>query len=287
MVVVRTQRAVTCVVLAFPLLAIHALACAGGRSEAGPPSSIAVQSVPPAPSSPAAGQEPGPVRMAGVVICGEQTCDLATSYCVAGSGCRPKGPDFDPQRVGPNSMLCDDASDCEAGSVCCMQGAGGGEVVMECRVPPCHLFELCVPGGACSEGRRCLQDGTDGTGASCQPASPGAPCGKERCGGVRPVCCWEGNAGKGTCVASPTDCPVDQNVGRAPYRCGSKADCAGYFCLGQTFSGSQCIGGGLFDYAMCETFADCPEREITTWEPYTHCRKDAHGFGWCATASTP
>jgi hypothetical protein len=76
MVVVRAQRTVTCAVLAFPLLASFALeACAGGRSEANPPSGIAVQAVPPAPSSPAAGQEPGPVPMAGIVVCGGPSCD--------------------------------------------------------------------------------------------------------------------------------------------------------------------------------------------------------------------
>lgn len=282
----RTQWYFTCAMLVVPLLASFALeACARGKSEGSPPSNIgvAVHSVP---NSPAA----EPIPTAGVVICGKQTCDLATSYCVVDSGCRPKGSDFDPDRVEPNSMLCDDASDCQAGSVCCMQGEGG-EVIMQCSAPPCSLLEVCVPGGVCSTGRHCLRDETPGTGASCQPAFPGAPCGKQRCGGDRPVCCWDRNANKGSCVASHRDCPVDPNAepntGVIPYRCGSKADCAGYYCLGQTFTGSRCMGGGLFDYAMCETLADCPERELTTWEPFTHCRKDGHGFGWCATVSAP
>ncbi len=287
-------------VLVLPLIACWTLvACPGPRSDANGPSRVAVQSSPPeAPPGPdATPDELGGAAKAtpGFVACGSQTCDLAVAYCAlkgedseAVWTCVPKGQDFDPERMDSRTLLCDDASDCGPGTVCCMQAGGGGEPYVECAPPPCSVVQVCIPNGPCPSGQRCVKDGTFGTGNSCQPADPGASCGPKRCSGARPICCWTASARTGTCVASSEECPGDREGDRLPYGCGSKADCGGYFCLFHMFEGAWCSGGDvLYDGAMCHTVADCPEIFMQTGEPFTRCVKVTDGLGRCATDYYP
>lgn len=287
-----SPRIVRAIVRAFPLAAsVWLVACPSRAPDPSSPTGVAVQPMPPgSPPSTSPGSIDGAFATPGMVACGDQNCDLTTSYCQAANGethkeasCRPKGPDFDPERLDPYTLQCDDVSDCAPGTVCCAQWGGGGDLWFQCAPPPCSATELCTNGSKCSAGLKCVQDGMVGTGFSCQSAAPGAPCGPTRCAGERPICCWNAEQRTGSCVASDAECPSDPSGNRIPFRCGSKADCGGYFCLAQWFSGSRCVGGGLFNEAMCDTFADCPERDVQSWELYTHCVKDQDGFGRCSS----
>ena len=194
--------------------------------------------------------------------------------------CAPMGPEFDPERIAPHSMLCDDASDCKAGEVCCQNPVAGGGVVYECGKAPCGLRETCLEGGVCQPGLVCESGKDTPTGAHCVAEQKGAQCDTERCSGQRPVCCWDATARTGTCVGENEPCATRENRKEA-YRCSSKADCGGYFCAAQV-NETFCVGEGyVFMGVACLTEADCPSRSPQTGQPYAGCKVDDSGFGRC------
>lgn len=178
-------------------------------------------------------------------------------------------------------MLCDDASDCQAGEVCCQEAVAGGYEVYVCGKAPCGLREVCVEGGACERGLTCQSSKKYPTGASCVSAKKGAQCGTERCSGQTPVCCWDSNAGTGRCVGESEPCSTNDN-GKVAYHCSSKADCAGYYCAFQ-FDRTFCVGEAyVFMEVSCMTNADCPPRSPQTGQPYAGCEMESVGSGKCA-----
>jgi hypothetical protein len=279
--------------LRFALVVSIALpACSGRRTAQDGPSVVVVAqpgSTMSNPSLPATSalQTPGRVRCAG------QPCDLRDSFCSNEGNvesislrCIPKGSEFQPDRVVPYSMLCDDASDCKAGEVCCQNAIAGGYVVYECGKPPCSLRETCIEGGACRPGLTCQLSSDSPTGATCVSAHKGAQCGKQRCSGPRPVCCWNAQASTGTCVGESEPCAT-RDGSKAAHRCSSRADCGGYFCAAQV-DGTFCVGEGyVFMGVSCMTKDDCPARSSQTGQPYVGCKIDAAGSGNCVEEDDP
>jgi hypothetical protein len=259
--------------------------CSGQRANTDSPA--AVQTPPPSAEPSQHSSQGDALWTPGHVRCGTHQCDLRDSYCKnvgdvesISLGCAPKGPDFDPDDVVPHSLLCDDASDCQAGEVCCQNPVPGGFVVYACGKPPCSLREACIEGGACQPGLTCEPSKDSPTGALCVATDQGAQCGKDRCSGARPVCCWDETAGTGTCVPEGEPCATNDN-GKVAYRCSSKADCAGYFCAFQA-DGSFCVGWRyVFMGVVCMTDGDCPPRSPQTSQPYAGCEMTAVGSGRC------
>lgn len=66
----------------------------------------------------------------GTILCGKQTCDIATQICCAKSAtditCQAKGSSCD----GPAS--CDDAADCKSGQKCCGTATGFNSTKTSC-----------------------------------------------------------------------------------------------------------------------------------------------------------
>jgi len=247
------------------------------------------------PSIPTTRPQAGALQTPGMIWCGGRQCDLKDSYCKnegtvesTALRCAPKGPDFEPNQIGPYSMLCDDASDCGAGEVCCENDAGSGSVVYQCAKAPCGLREVCVEGSACRPGLTCQSAkhtplGDTPTGAACAAAQKGAQCNKQRCSGQRPVCCWDPEASTGTCIGENEPCGTSHGR-KVAYRCSSKADCGGYFCLARTPEGTFCAGlGVLFEGAVCMTKDDCPPQSCQTFQPYVGCKMDSVGSGKCVS----
>jgi hypothetical protein len=92
----------------------------------------------------------------GPVACGGSTCDARTQDCcltLGGGRCVPNGA-----CVGPLSLSCESAKNCEGGDVCCIE-VGGGSLTAACR-PSCgggrgpHV-QVCRSDAECTHGTRC------------------------------------------------------------------------------------------------------------------------------------
>lgn len=247
----------------------------------------------PAPSAPASSSSPDPsgnlpshkppkrvgTRTPGQIQCGLETeiCSTASQICcidpVKNAGqCKPKGA----PACGPVSMQCDDASDCPAGQACCVQNMSSGDSsshAYECAPYPCNVFEVCIPGGACSRPEfDCVADGEYFFGDVCSITRTTVACGGRRCSGTTNVCCFDTKTRQSRCVATPEDCLKPGSDGlptakAAALYCASPEDCSGYPCAhgpmmnpNTVYRCSSRWATGDIDWTvLCRTSADCPQ----------------------------
>lgn len=229
-------------------------------------------------AAPAAKFGPAPPTTPGHVLCGDKQCDLAKEVCCeeesAGvAGCVPKpksGPSTDVCASVKGALTekhCDEKADCPGNQSCCMTWScsGGCPPIWECTAVPCWHgpVEQCLPGGTCSPGFHCAISQYSRTG-TCVFDKAGVTCGKTRCSGATPVCCWSTKTLTGACSSTCNDgeTPDDDVWALA---CTSPTDCGGYPCADffpapshRSFcSGSYNVpdqSGTVF----CRTIRDCP-----------------------------
>jgi len=217
---------------------------------------------------------PVPPATPGQVLCGDARCDLATQVCceneaqgVAQCVPKPKGDEDPCERVegALYQRRCDEKADCPGAQACCTTWAcsGGCPPVITCGDVPClhGQVEQCLPGGTCSPGFRCVAS-RDSRLGSCVQERSGVACGKERCSGERPVCCWNTKTQRGSCAA---DCGEAPNEDLWALGCTSPDDCAGYPCANfvpAPVAFSRC--SGAYDVpdrstvVFCRRLEDCP-----------------------------
>jgi len=240
----------------------------------------------PVPSGPTPGQ----------VYCGARACDARTEFCFAAEGrpgvCKPRA-ELERFHAGSGAqdrvLECDDASDCPSGQRCCMGAyfGGTGPASQLCDATACLAYEACVPGAACSAGNACKTEPATPAWGRCAPANLAVACGKSRCSGDTPACCWDSDKKTGACVPDADHGGFDKCEAPAKtlLACRNKADCGGQYCCLHPMQGSSCWGacGGSADTVLCDTFADCPKEEIMGPEgpvKFTRCNKSG-GLGYC------
>lgn len=212
----------------------------------------------------------------GAIACNTVSCDLASQMCCLnitdGVGrCLAKEGAF--CRAGDIHAHCDENADCAGGQVCCPYWGCSGGCPPEhiCQQAPCDYGnEVCLPGGACRRGFRCVTDETGMAGA-CQWENIGARCGGKRCSGDTPVCCWNAETKKGECVAS--SCPSESNR----LTCSGPADCGGSACVAYHFIGQPetepdqgYVCGPLshvVNSVLCSSMKDCFQHPPTGAPP--------------------
>jgi hypothetical protein len=163
------------------------------------------------------------------------------------------------------TLLCDEASDCGAGEVCCGWG-GDNPLHAECRkASDCKGTMLCVPGGSCPDNLLCIGPWLSWaeTHRCVAPTKTAIPCGsKGICPAERPFCRWDEAKRTGTCVErKPSDAPRE---GSDVFECFSRSDCGigGQRCCGSS-SRSACNGdcGTHFPGSdvLCKSDAECEQ----------------------------
>lgn len=232
-----------------------------------------------APASDAAAPEqaplgPAPSTTPGKILCGDRSCDLATEVCcesevrgIAQCVGKPAKDQSACDQIaeGIFERHCDEKADCPGKQSCCLTWgcSGGCPPIAVCSDVPClhGQVEQCLPGGACSPGFRCNASAGGRPGA-CVYEKAGVACGKQRCSGERPVCCWNAKKRAGECARS---CGEEPDEDRWALQCTTPDDCGGYPCANATVTPLQfstCMG----DYdvpdrssvVFCRKLADCP-----------------------------
>src|SRR5262249_27962066 len=134
-----------------------------------------------------------PNETPGTIACGPVQCNLATEVCCpdgAMSTCSPMAMGCPGASLelpyGP--LGCDDAADCGAGKVCCVEQVGT-QLGYGCSAAPCMKHEVCIPGGVCTDGFECVPDASEPSGARCVATDASVHCGTVDCTAPDAVCC--------------------------------------------------------------------------------------------------
>ena len=217
---------------------------------------------------------PAPSATPGKILCGDQKCTLGTEVCCEDEGrgiaqCVPKPAkdQYACDKLGEAiyERHCDEKADCPGKQSCCMTWgcSGGCPPVAVCSDVPClhgHV-EQCLPGGACSPGFRCSA-GAGARPGSCVYEKAGVACGKVRCAGDKPVCCWNSKTRTGECAR---DCGEEPDEDRWALQCTTPDDCGGYPCANAVVSPLQfttCLGAydvpDRSTLVFCRSMKDCP-----------------------------
>lgn len=219
--------------------------------------------VPPAALAPAQ-RPPG----TGFVECGPTRCDTRASACVRLAGkpakCVSKAERDGYARGGgmDDAVLdCDDDADCPSNQHCCagQYWGGTGPHIHMCSQDRCDDAIACIPATGCPPNLKCAPVGSSAD-THCAPANAGTTCGKARCSGATPVCCWNSATNQGKCVAEPGQTAACTGDDDNRIRCRGRADCGGYDCCHylarSTDCASTCPGASIG--VACLTMADCP-----------------------------
>ncbi len=232
------------------------------------PAPMAVRDAAPAPSASALdGAVPRPLPDAGTrgtVACGNARCFAQREACVE----EETGPRCvsDAAVTGssePPRKWCDDDSDCESGTSCCVApdvvtGTTGCMPPDTVDLEPCTMQACVVGDGApCPAGQACE------AGYCRRSPRERATCsGGARCPAASPVCHWD--KGKGTCgiVGTPgLQCTKKSDCGKEMSCCIVKDMGATSDRVTQTECRRAC--GTLLLEDVCENSADCPVFLVT------------------------
>jgi len=222
---------------------------------------------------------PLPSDTRGTIACGEARCRAGKEACILVADSltcvSSSSPLIDQAEY---AFICDDGSDCAAGSICCAHHNGGG--YCEPRVgnaPPrdCNE-ELCLPdvGAPCPTGEGCQIDEGD-TQGYCRMSSKRATCAPgKQCSAESGVCVWTYATKSGRCGG-----PIDDEALEAGrigvFECTKPSDCtAGMRCStsSQNYTrGTFCsrateLGNSTY---LCDTDAQC---RSALQEPFTRAK---------------
>jgi len=213
----------------------------------------------PAASTNPAGSEDGSHA---VVACGKSTCRVGPEKCCPlGEGsCVPIGEFAQYCKVGDTTtgaVLCDDATDCVPGQVCCWKAADSENEYAECGSKPCQLHEACVNDGSCRAGWHCQPPHNALVPGMCERDRIEVQCGNTKCTGATPVCCWNpfGPGGE-RCIGAREACSPHADPPGVAIECRGAKDCDGEQCCGSF--GTTCMGSCTNSSIICETERDCP-----------------------------
>ena len=185
------------------------------------------------------------------VACGSETCTVPEETCCIDNGsasCIRGGCPGTINRGSFSTVHCDDAADCNPGSICCV--TSGSEVTLyECsKASECTGYESCIPNGVCSDGLTCVSNDDEVTGAKCVGESASISCGSTACA-VGEICCNDQSL---ACVAAGSDCMHS-------YECDSASDCGpNASCCADGAGGSICLWSSCSGLTFCATDAECP-----------------------------
>jgi len=246
-----------------------------------PPDAAPLDAAPGA-ATPDAGKKPAfgaaPSATPGKIACGNAACDLGTQVCceddargVAQCVGKPAKDQYACDKVADaiTEKHCDEKADCPGQQTCCMTWgcSGGCPPVAVCSGFPClhGQVEQCLPGGACSPGFRCVP-GEGNRPGHCSYEKAGVACGKKRCSGDEPVCCWNAKKKSGECAK---DCGEEPDEDRWALHCTSPDDCGGYPCANAAVSPLQftaCLGSydvpDRSSVVFCRSIKDCPKMNM-------------------------
>lgn len=217
---------------------------------------------------------PAPSSTPGTIACEGKQCKLATEVCcesgpqgVAACVPKPQKDQYACEKLGEGvtERHCDEKADCPGTQSCCMTWgcSGGCPPVAVCSDVPClhGQVEQCLPGGACSPGFRCAASAGAPRG-TCVYEKAGVQCGKSRCSGDAPVCCWNAKQKKGQCAR---DCGEEPDEDRWALSCTTPDDCGGYPCANAAVTPLQfaaCMGAydvpDRSSIVFCRSLEDCP-----------------------------
>ena len=218
-----------------------------------------------------------PSTTPGKILCGDAECALGSEVCCedersARAECVAK-PAGDREACGAIEGAvekhCDEKADCPGAETCCMTWAcsGGCPPIARCSDAPClhGPVEQCLPGGACSAGFVCVPGEGSRPGA-CVLEKPGVACGKQRCSGDAPICCWNEKKRAGSCARA---CADDRGEDVWALVCTSPRDCGGYPCANFVpvpAPFATCMGAydvpDRSTVVFCERLADCPTMNL-------------------------
>jgi hypothetical protein len=160
---------------------------------------------------------------------------------------------------------CLTSADCSNNELCC---ASGFEVTFNHCAAECEIHEACMPSlggtGGCRKGFNCEPVSEARSGGVCLFESPQTACGKLRCSGATPDCCYDLKKKSGRCTAPLPDrgqpesqCPYEHNAYLA---CTTPADCGGeHCCLAGPVIDTQCSGMCMSGGWACGSLKDCPD----------------------------
>jgi hypothetical protein len=213
--------------------------------------------------------EKPPCSTPGSVRCGTVDCPIARAVCLPeGEGkepafrCVPReslaalGIELDHRR----GLFCDDTADCSAGELCCANERTSYRSGQRCQKAPCADHEVCLDRGSCASGFVCVAPRERDSSSGVCVTDARVQCGKIRCTPERPICCWDDDRKRATCVARDEPCPEWPETASGPtlrLECTSPADCRGYRCclsMAQSFCAGNCDDPGPW---LCRTRADC------------------------------
>jgi hypothetical protein len=220
---------------------------------------------------------PAPSTTPGQILCGNERCDLKTQVCCENEAraiarCVPS-PVKDQYACdnleGATEKHCDEKADCPGSQSCCMTWgcSGGCPPVATCSDMPCWHGpeEQCLPGGSCSAGFVCRKSGSSRTGY-CFYDKASVACGKQRCSGDKPVCCWNTKTKTGECAES---CAEEENEDLWALSCTNPDDCGGYPCANFVPSPrafTRCMGSydvpDRSTVVFCRSIKDCPQMNM-------------------------
>ena len=230
------------------------------------------------PSPPGLQRTGAPGSTLKTISCGNKRCKVGAEVCTR-SGlsdadpltCLPKST----PHTGQDRYACDDPSDCNAPSTCCMSWATASEDFAcrkpddNCKALPCSAAE----DSRCPEGQSC-QNGFCGVAVH-------ATCGGgQQCPTAKPFCAWSGSA---ECVSKSVAFAAEgalDSGGRVTglYRCTKRSDCGTQLCctstgigVAETFCMHTCDSGGTM--TVCDSMADCGQYSSERCGADAACRK--------------
>lgn len=216
----------------------------------------------------------------GQIACGKAICKAGRERCCPARGaCEVIGDSSDPKEAWPceagNAYRCDSRDDCGKDERCCWF-YGDPAAVTLCTSGGCPETEACRGPAGCAEGFVCKKDGRENDPGTCTFASPRTQCGTTTCSGAKPVCRWNTDSKKGTCVDSKEAEPSDEE---RDVKCASRADCGGENCC--SWGARTWCGGCGNNSVACKTKADCP-RMLGGGQKLTGCVDDGirEGAPW-------
>lgn len=260
------------------------------------PSATATAPIDTAPPAPIAA--PAMSWTAGTIQCGSALCRAHAEVCCGDGRCAPYAAGKASDRSGAASAceaggtkgtpqiddrlkLCDDASDCDRGDVCCNEPWTADRAAARCvhgkqGKSACALDESCMSGAPCATpGTQCVR-------GTCRRVDVTIRCGVDKCRAGESCC---GKLGSAKCMAVKECAALEGAV--EEYACSSPSHCPhGMYCVARAI-GSFCTGtwdASATTTVVCDSATDCPKTLCGTGKgaPSPRCAKaDEHGLRLC------